>query len=61
MEGNIQQTMQNGTVFEGKFQQNKKFGVGKFKWPDGTSYEGEIRDECLNGNGTMIYTNGKRY
>ena len=35
--------MKNGTEFEGDFVKGVKEGKGKFKWIDGSSYEGEIR------------------
>lgn len=36
--------MKNGTKFEGNFNQGYKEGKGHFKWTDGSSYEGEIKE-----------------
>ena len=45
-------------VYEGEFQDSKRTGSGKFKWPNGDVYVGEFKDGELNGYGKMIRKDG---
>ncbi|PHI18488.1 peptidase C14 caspase catalytic subunit p20 [Lewinellaceae bacterium SD302] len=36
-------------------------GKGYFRYPDGTTYEGDMRGGQPNGQGTVIYADGQRY
>jgi radial spoke head protein 1 len=55
-------TFKNGrNWYEGDWNNNKKHGVGKFVYSDGSSYEGEWDDDKRHGNGTFIYANRDSY
>ena len=36
-------------------------GKGTLKWPDGASYQGDIRDGKANGKGKFSHANGDSY
>ena len=46
--------------FEGVYYEDSK-AFGKYKWADGTTYEGEIDNLNLNGYGIMTFSDGKVY
>lgn len=46
--------------FEGVYYGDSK-AFGKYKWADGTTYEGEIDNLNLNGYGIMTFSDGKVY
>ena len=49
-------------VYEGQWGKNRKHGIGKAIYPDGTTWEGEYRDGATwLGNGTFKYNNGNVY
>lgn len=48
-------------VFKGNFVQGIKCGQGKFVASDGTSYEGEWKDDKRNGKGKYTYSEGRVY
>jgi hypothetical protein len=52
--------LNNDSVYEGDFKDDKIEGVGKFKWSENKIYEGEWKDNCLHGFGVFIKT-GKTY
>lgn len=52
--------LNDGSVYEGEFKNDKIEGYGKFIWSDNKTYEGEWIDNCLNGFGVFIKT-GKTY
>ena len=35
--------------------------MGKFLWQDGSTYEGEFRDNMISGEGVYKWANGKVY
>lgn len=45
-------------IYTGQTKNGQKFGYGYLQWPDGTTYEGEFRDDWINGKGNIRYTNG---
>ena len=48
-----------GQFYEGQFDNNKINGYGTFKWKNGDSYLGFMKDGIMHGSGTYIYKNGK--
>jgi len=46
--------------FEGIYFNDNK-SIGRYKWADGTTYEGEIENLNLNGYGIMTFSDGKIY
>ncbi|HMT03562.1 MAG TPA: hypothetical protein PKD00_09715 [Burkholderiales bacterium] len=51
----------DGTIYEGEFKNNKKWGKGILTYPDGTTYEGEFEDDKKNGSGQSTYRDGTIY
>ena len=41
--------MVDGTIFEGQFMDGVKTGHGIYKWPDGSCYEGELKEGLMHG------------
>ena len=50
----------NGGVFTGNWQSNLP-AKGKLVLPDGTSYEGDWKDDQFSGVGTINFANGDNY
>lgn len=40
-------------MYEGSYECGMKNGKGKFSWADGACYEGDFRDNVLDGSGTL--------
>lgn len=38
-------------MYEGQFTDNRITGKGVYKWPDGSIYEGEVKDGLRHGYG----------
>lgn len=38
-----------------------KQGYGKYKWPDGTKYEGNFNQDMRDGFGHMMWNDGTEY
>ena len=51
---------ENGRLFEGKFNHNN-LSKGKIVLPDGSVYEGDIKDWKMHGQGNLKFTNGNVY
>ena len=43
------------------FCEGKKNGHGKFTWPDGSIFEGELKNNTIEGTGKFRWPNGKTY
>ncbi len=54
-------TYQNGSVYEGKFRNNKFSGIGRFTYTDGCVYEGYFKNDKFHGSGVLTYSNGCKY
>ena len=52
---------QDGTKYDGEWQDGKRHGHGVLTKPDGTVYVGEWANNKPHGQGTITYPNGKRY
>lgn len=38
---------------------DKKSGFGKYRWANGTVYEGQFKNDNKHGEGKLLYPNGK--
>jgi hypothetical protein len=54
-------TYSDGTIYMGEFKNNKKEGIGKYRWPDGTLYFGEWKNDNMNGFCFIKYNDDRRY
>ena len=36
-------------------------GTGKVQYPDKSAYEGEFKEDMKDGQGTLVYPDGKKY
>ena len=52
---------ENGDRYDGEWKQNKKHGMGKYKFAKGDYYEGTFEDGLKHGEGTYRYPNGDIY
>ena len=48
-----------GSVYEGSFKNGLRNGLGKYTMPDGFTYEGEWRDDQIQGKGVARYPTGQ--
>lgn len=47
-------TYADGSVYVGKWKNDKRDGTGKFQWKqEGAYYEGEFRNDQITGRGVM--------
>ena len=53
--------LQNGETYLGSIQDNKRYGIGRCVWPDGSVYEGEWKNDRFEGQGRMIFKEGDFY
>lgn len=54
-------TLDNGAVYRGQMNGNKREGRGTQKWADGNVYEGEWKDDRACGKGKLVHANGDVY
>ena len=54
-------TYSDGTIYMGEFKNNKREGIGKYRWPDGTLYLGEWKNDNMNGFCFIKYNDDRRY
>ena len=55
MSGNGKMTYSDGSVYEGKFFENKKNGMGIYTWGEGGKcYVGEWKNDLMDGNGKFL-------
>ena len=40
--------------YSGEWKMDKRHGLGKYDWADGSSYEGWWEDDCMHGLGIYI-------
>lgn len=52
------QTYQNGRRYEGMTLNGKKHGHGKLIFEDAAYYEGQFKQDKMNGKGTLYYEVG---
>ena len=48
-----------GSVYEGSFKNGLRNGLGKYTMPDGFTYEGEWKDDQIQGKGVARYPTGQ--
>jgi hypothetical protein len=46
--------MVDGSIYEGDYDEGKKKGRGKLKFPNGSYYEGEFLDNQIHGFGNLF-------
>jgi hypothetical protein len=52
----------NADVYEGEFKAGKRFGFGKIAfYVSGDSYEGEWKYDKMNGKGTYVHVDGRKF
>ncbi len=51
----------NGAIYDGKWDGNKKIGKGIIKYKNGSVYEGEWKNYLKEGKGSITYSNGEKY
>jgi len=56
--GVAEYTWHNGICYEGPFVASDIVGKGKIRWPDGSHYEGELRDGKRHGDGIFHSADG---
>ena len=54
-------TYEDGSRYEGEWQNNMRHGKGILTWPDGARYEGEWRNDLAHGKGAFIWPDGSHY
>ena len=54
-------TYSDGTIYMGEFKNNKKEGIGKYRWPDGTLYFGEWKNDNMDGFCFIKYIDDRSY
>lgn len=47
--------------YNGQFKNGVKYGRGRYKWEDGTVYDGMWIHDARNGYGTQYFPNGSRF
>jgi hypothetical protein len=47
--------------YEGEFVNDKKCGLGVYRWAKGSKYEGNFYDELRHGYGKMHWSDGSYY
>ena len=50
-----------GSVYEGAFKNGLRNGLGKYTMPDGFTYEGEWKDDQIQGKGVARYPTGQLF
>ena len=55
------ETYKDGTLYIGEFQNNKKEGVGMYRWPDGTIYYGEWKNDNMQGFCYIKFADDRKY
>lgn len=40
---------------------NNMDGFGLYKWPNGSSYEGQYSEDLRHGTGTFTWSDGRKY
>ena len=55
------ETYKDGTLYIGEFQNNKKEGVGMYRWPDGTIYYGEWKNDNMEGFCYIKFADDRKY
>ena len=48
-----------GSVYEGSFKNGLRNGLGKYTMPDGFTYEGQWKDDQIQGKGVARYPTGQ--
>lgn len=57
----IKNTIETNGTYTGNRENGKKSGTGTFKWNDGTVYEGEWKEDKINGKGKLTIPNKGTY
>ncbi|CAN1828908.1 Phosphatidylinositol 4-phosphate 5-kinase 7 [Linum perenne] len=53
--------LQDGTVYDGEWEEGKMTGNGQMLWPGGSKYEGEFSGGYIHGTGTFTHVDGSEY
>jgi hypothetical protein len=53
-------TYEDGSQYEGEWEDGKRNGLGTMTYEDGSQYEGKWEDEKRNGLGKMSYPDGRK-
>lgn len=56
-----EQTYEDGSRYEGEWQDGKRHGQGVWTRPDGTTYAGEWKNDKPDGQGTLTRPDGLKY
>ena len=51
----MSQTYEDKSYFEGMMQGGMKNGYGRLVYPDGVYYEGNFKNDTLEGKGSLFY------
>ncbi len=51
----------DGSVYDGEWQDNKICGFGVYTWTDGRRYEGSWLNNFMHGKGTYSWQDGRSY
>ena len=54
----IQETYEDGSIYDGEKLNGRRHGTGKFFYADGGYYEGEWNQGRMEGLGTLYYPSG---
>ena len=54
-------TYDDGSTYEGEFQDDKVDGLGTYSWSDGTMYEGVFESALPHGEGRLTWPSGAMY
>ena len=53
--------LENGTRYEGHWNNGKMHGEVTITYPDGRKFIGRLNNGTKDGQGTIIYTDGRKY
>ena len=53
-------TYSDGARYQGEYKNDQRSGSGRFFFPNGDMYDGQIKNGMFHGQGTYFYLNGAR-
>lgn len=60
-DGEVEETCEDGSRYEGQYRAGKRHGRGTFTWADGSRYEGDFLDGNFFGCGSYFWIDGREY